>query len=110
MGYGHKAGQYGQGRTLILVPTIFAGTHLRTLKSFLSCNGPCPIGTFENSPAIHCRDLMSTQFFSPIGTTGNCRERNHECEIPISAFTFKEEYLDFLKKNEVSYDERYIWV
>jgi hypothetical protein len=53
---------------------------------------------------------MRRNFFSPIGTTENGRERNHEWEIPISAFTFEEEYLDFLKKNDVSYDERYIWV
>jgi len=53
---------------------------------------------------------MTTEFFSPIGTTENSRKRNHEWEIPISAFTFKEEYLDFLKKNEVFYNDRYIWV
>ena len=53
----------------------------------------CLVETTENSPVIHCRDLMAMQYFSPTGTT--------EAERIRKGF-------DYLKENKVDDVERYI--
>jgi hypothetical protein len=54
---------------------------------------PVPVGTTENSPAIHCREMGHPISYSPVGTT--------------ETFSVEEmdEYIDFLKKHCIAYDE-----
>ena len=52
-----------------------------------------------------CTNLLVSHTMTPPATRYIGDKEKHDCRV-----TFQEELIAFLKKNGVSYDERYIWV
>jgi len=51
----------------------------------------CPVGTSDNSPAVHCRDTITAHFYSPAGTAEKKRIRiagNHVSVVPMGLNIF----------------------